>query len=225
MTWGLFAAYALVATGDWVAVTFTYRASSNSRARKLEYILKPLAMVFLIVAVSTSASSHGAGYGESDLRRWWIDGGLGLSLVGDVFLMLPNKMFKSGLASFLAAHVAYIAGLTRGGSGVARLAIASALLALVFSPIARKIIGRVRQDDGPALLAAVSIYMVALATMAGAGITSRSSLEAAGGIVFLVSDATLAWDRFVRPIHYGRVGVMVTYHVAQGLLAGSLFVH
>ena len=40
--------------------------------------------------------------------------GLGLSLVGDVALMIPQG-FLAGLVAFLLAHLAYLVAFTRGG--------------------------------------------------------------------------------------------------------------
>jgi uncharacterized membrane protein YhhN len=45
---------------------------------------------------------------------------------------------------------------------------------------------------------------------------------AVGAGLFLGSDTLLAWNRFVRPVRYGPVGIHVTYHLAQGLLVLSL---
>ncbi len=37
-------------------------------------------------------------------------------------------------------------------------------------------------------------------------------------MTFAVSDWVLGFDRFVRPLHQGRLAVMVTYHLGQLLL-------
>ena len=42
---------------------------------------------------------------------------------------------------------------------------------------------------------------------------------AGGAALFVVSDFTLAWGRFIQPFHCHRVLVMVTYHLAQMALA------
>ena len=43
-----------------------------------------------------------------------------------------------------------------------------------------------------------------------------------GAAFFVVSDTVLALNRFVRPIRHGNLAVIVTYHLAQGLLVLSL---
>ena len=44
------------------------------------------------------------------MRAWFV-AALVLSLVGDVFLMLPQDLFVFGLGSFLLGHIAYIVGM------------------------------------------------------------------------------------------------------------------
>ena len=46
-------------------------------------------------------------------------------------------------------------------------------------------------------------------------------LVALGATVFMVSDAVLALDRFVRARRFGSLAVMVTYHVGQVLHRAS----
>ena len=58
--------------------------------------------------------------------------------------------------------------------------------------------------------------------MVGSAVFRGDGLAAAGALVFAASDSILALDRFDRPRRWGPVAVMVTYHVAQGLLVASL---
>ncbi len=51
---------------------------------------------------------------------------------------------------------------------------------------------------------------------------SAAAMAAGGGVLFLLSDSLLAWDRFVRPIPRGRFWTMLSYHGAQFLLASSV---
>jgi uncharacterized membrane protein YhhN len=44
----------------------------------------------------------------------------------------------------------------------------------------------------------------------------------AGAVSFYASDALIGWGRFVRSYGWGRLAVMVTYHVGQVLLVLSL---
>ena len=57
-----------------------------------------------------------------ELRAWWV-AAIVLSLLGDVFLMLPSDRFVFGLVSFLLAHLAYIGGFLFAEAGVDSLAL------------------------------------------------------------------------------------------------------
>jgi uncharacterized membrane protein YhhN len=69
------------------------------------YLFKPLTTV-LILLLAALAPTLDSRYGVA------IVVGLGCSLVGDVFLMLPKDRFLPGLVSFLLAHIAYLAAFT-----------------------------------------------------------------------------------------------------------------
>jgi uncharacterized membrane protein YhhN len=51
---------------------------------------------------------------------------------------------------------------------------------------------------------------------------SGSPLALAGAVLFYGSDSLIAWNRFVRPLAWAPVAIMVTYHAAQALLTLSL---
>ena len=66
------------------------------------------------------------------------------------------------------------------------------------------------------------VYVAAIVTMVVLAVNVGVMAAAVGAVLFLVSDTLLAWNRFVRPVRFGDVGVHVTYHLAQGLLVLSL---
>jgi uncharacterized membrane protein YhhN len=70
----------------------------------------------------------------------------------------------------------------------------------------------------------VAAYAGVLAAMAVLAVGTASVLTGIGGLLFLASDTLLAEDRFVRPRRYGDVLVIVTYHLAQGLILAGLIV-
>jgi len=71
--------------------------------RRRVYLFKPLTMIFILLIALQ------AGKPEALLYKYAIIAGLVCSLAGDVFLMLPSDRFIAGLASFLIAHLFYIA--------------------------------------------------------------------------------------------------------------------
>ena len=73
-------------------------------AKPLEYLCKPLTIVLLIgLAASVDV--------DDSLVRGWFVAALVLSMLGDVWLMLPRDLFVPGLVSFLLAHIAFVVGL------------------------------------------------------------------------------------------------------------------
>ena len=47
----------------------------------------------------------------------------------------------------------------------------------------------------------------------------------AGAALFFLSDAILAWNKFVSPIRYGRLMNMASYHLGQLLIALGAALH
>ena len=44
-----------------------------------------------------------------------------------------------------------------------------------------------------------------------------------GAISFTASDSLLAWNKFVTPLRYGRVFLMITYHLGQiAIMIGAI---
>ncbi|KRD40027.1 hypothetical protein ASE35_06895 [Lysobacter sp. Root916] len=143
--------------------------------------------------------------------------GLALSTLGDVFLMLPGDWFVFGLGSFLCAHLAYLIAFTRRARAFATLwpflayaALAAAVLAVLWSHLP----GELRVP--------VVIYVAVLAAMAAQAAavwwrqrTRATALAALGGLSFVISDASLAIDRFAAPFATASVVVLATYWLAQ----------
>lgn len=202
----LLTAAAVAAAADWWAVA--------AGRRSVEYACKPLVLVALIAVAAALHPTVG-------VRREWFLAALAFSLAGDVLLMLPQDLFVAGLSSFLAGHVCYIAGLTRHGGSGSTVALAALAVAVVASVPASRILPAV-QRGSPALLAPVAVYMVVISAMVATAAATGVALAAGGAILFWVSDASIAWDRFVRPWSWARPWIMVTYHLGQAALVLSL---
>jgi uncharacterized membrane protein YhhN len=205
--WFFLGLAAAAAIGDWVAV-----ARKDTR---LEYVCKPLTMVFLVwvaAAVDVDASS---------VRKWFI-AALMLSLLGDVFLMLPRDVFIPGLVSFLLAHVAFIVGLWTDGVGFLAFALGLALAAIAVLVVGSRIIRAVRGGEHPEMAAPVGAYMTVISLMVASAIGTEEALAIVGASLFFCSDALIAWERFVRAHPWHRLAIIVTYHLAQVGLTLSL---
>jgi uncharacterized membrane protein YhhN len=197
------------AVTDWFAV--------DRGRRPLELVAKPLTMVALILATLA------ADPGEPDARPWFVIAQV-MSLAGDVALMLKvRSLFLVGLGSFLVAHLAYVVGLAGFGLHGAGLLVGLAVVAVMVVVVGLPLVAGVRRNDadmGPPVIA----YILVISTMVVAAVGTLSPLAIAGAVLFYASDATLGWNRFVRPLLRGDVAVMVTYHLAQILLFLALVV-
>ena len=152
-----------------------------------------------------------------------------MSALGDVFLMLPQRpggpdWFVLGLASFLLAHVAYLVAFSNRARFFARVWPFALYAAVALA------VSLVLWPHLPAeLRVPVAVYVLLLSAMAAQSAASwamrrdrGSALAAAGGAFFVVSDATLAIDRFVSPFPQAVVVVLATYWLAQFLIGLSV---
>jgi uncharacterized membrane protein YhhN len=64
----------------------------------------------------------------------------------------------------------------------------------------------------------VAIYAVLILTMLYFALLQRSSLFAIGAVLFVFSDFILAWNKFVEPIEYSGLLIMIPYYAGQFLL-------
>ncbi len=205
--WALVVIAAAFAVGDWVAV-----ATAN---RQLEYVCKPAAIFFLF------ALAAALDVGDPSVQHWFMLALL-LSLVGDVFLMLARDLFLPGLVAFLLAHVAYIVGMWVDGVGTLAfvLGLAAAVLAAVI--VGARIVSAINNGEHAAMARPVMAYMAIISLMLASAFGTGEGFAIAGAALFYVSDALIAWERFVRPQPWHPLAIIVTYHVAQTALTLSL---
>jgi sterol desaturase/sphingolipid hydroxylase (fatty acid hydroxylase superfamily)/uncharacterized membrane protein YhhN len=181
------------------------------------FIFKPGVMAIAIIFVAARAIKSRA-KGQFDV---FLAAALLLSLCGDVFLMLPGDTFIPGLASFLVAHLFYIALFRQGQAWFpSRIAVAVVLIAgasvvtMLWSGLAT-----------PVLKGAVTAYVVVISLMAAQALGRASSLGtpqarwvAAGACVFMLSDTLIAVNKFLAPVPLASLWVLTTYYTAQMLM-------
>jgi uncharacterized membrane protein YhhN len=185
--------------------------------RRLVYIFKPLTTA-LIIALALMAPVP-----LSFFYQAMIVIGLIFSLGGDIFLMLPADRFVAGLISFLFAHLFYIVAFVYPtGMHVSPLLLA---LYLVYGGI---MVSRLWPHlDG--LRIPVLIYMAVILVMGWQSVerwrvlqTNAALLAAIGATFFVVSDSTLALNRFRSSFTSARLLVLCAYFAAQWFLALSV---
>jgi uncharacterized membrane protein YhhN len=206
----------LPAVVDWAAV---WRGD-----KRLERVAKPATIAVLIVAVAVTWQ------GDYDQRFVATMGALVFSLAGDVFLMQERDLLLAGLASFFAAHVAYIVAFA-GPPLTPYSVFLGTSLVLVSGPLYLAIRQGLRRKGKPELVTPVLLYVFVISTMVitaftapGADGWSRGSIIAAavGALLFYTSDALIGLSRFVRELPWAPLAIMVTYHLGQMGLAYSL---
>ncbi|HEY1453291.1 MAG TPA: lysoplasmalogenase, partial [Roseiarcus sp.] len=200
---------------------YVFAAASTCAAYALDWplvqdVMKPLAMGLLILSVAPRD-------GDRSVKRLVL-GALAASLIGDALLLSPS-LFLPGLVAFLAAHGFYIAAFSRGvGFLPSRAAVAAiaafAALVLIF----------IWPGVAPGLKAPVAIYVGVIALMAGqaAGRAIRlrdaaATLVAAGALIFMASDMTIALAKFADAGWPADQWTLPTYYLAQGLIAFFVF--
>ncbi|WP_158549202.1 lysoplasmalogenase [Lysobacter silvisoli] len=183
----------------------------------LHYVAKPAATLLVWAMVACAPSSERA-------YRWGVMAGLALSTLGDVFLMLPSDWFVFGLGSFLLAHIAYLLALSRR----ARL-FAAAWPFLAYAVLAGAVLSVLWPHLPGELRLPVVVYVIVLAAMAAQAAAvwwrrrdAASALAAWGGLSFVMSDATLAIDRFALPFAAASAAILLSYWLAQSLIGLSV---
>jgi uncharacterized membrane protein YhhN len=184
-----------------------------------KYIWKPGTMVLIILLAMTES-------GLSTAFSYLVLFALLFSLFGDVFL-LREEWFVHGLASFLIAHILYSIGIVvafdlRFTFTTSSLLIILMMIAILFFLILQP---NVRKNGGWVLLLAIAGYITVITTMVGLSIMTGVSILITASILFFISDAVLAFNKFVKKFQLADYIVMSTYFIAQLLFAISLGGH
>jgi uncharacterized membrane protein YhhN len=205
LIWVLPACLALV---DWYAVA--------RGDRRTEVWAKPLVLASLVVvAVVLGATETAAGI--------WLLVALVFGLLGDIALLSDSlPRFRAGVAAFLVGHLAYLVCFT--SLGLAMPAWSWAGLAVLATALyaTRGVVPATHRASGYSLSVPVAVYSVVIGAMLLCAWFTGFALVALGASVFVISDATLSIDRFMRPIRHARLLLMVTYHVGQALIVAGV---
>jgi uncharacterized membrane protein YhhN len=190
-------------------------AKSSARLR-LVYAFKPLTTI-LILLLALQAPAVSLRYKILILL------GLLFSLGGDVFLMLPQNRFLSGLISFLLAHLSYIAAFsTPQGVRFSSWWIApGTVYALVLLWLLRGKLGSLRRPVLAYILVILTMVGQALERYAAVG-TEAALYAGVGAVLFVLSDSALALNKFRGRYKPADAAVLGTYYAAQWLIALSV---
>lgn len=204
--------FGLVAILDIVCISFF---------PEIRYITKPLLMPLLMLGYYFEVKPLNT---FSNILLW----GLFFSWAGDVLLMLENQngsFFIGGLVSFLTAHILYISYFAKTKSQqqpylksrpVMLLAVLAYIIELMY--ILWPHLGGMKIP--------VVIYGIVIGTMLcfalwqiGKLDNKTAALFTAGAFFFVLSDSFLAINKFRSSFSYAGIFIMLTYCLAQYLLA------
>ncbi len=200
-----------------ISISATFAISGKyQKTRFIHYAFKPLTMILIISLAWERVTIWPSIYG------YFILAGLCISLLGDVFLMLPAKYFRSGLSAFLAAQMLYILAFSRDFQTVSFLPLgiilAYGVLVYFF------LFGSLGKYRWPVL-----VYILAISAMAWLAYNRHLSLLERGSLLalvgaglFLVSDTLNAVNRFKKTYKLAQALILGTYFAAQLLFALSI---
>lgn len=182
----------------------------------LFFVFKPLTTILILAY----AWQRGSGLAQ----RRWILAGLLASLAGDIALLWPQQGFLPGLVSFLVAHLCYLWAFTR----VQRLA-AWPWAFLAYGLLAGFILSRLWAGVPAPLQGPVVVYVLCLSAMGAQSLvlakrsfTPGNRVLALGGLLFVISDACLATNKFAGPQPLAALLVLPAYWAAQWCIASWL---
>lgn len=146
-----------------------------------------------------------------------------LSAAGDAFLAQDGeKAFLAGLASFLAAHIAYVVLFLFAGNGLQTLAAGTWRVGICALAIAAALflLRYLLPAAGRQMRLPITLYTIAILAMLLAAATAPAPIIVVGALLFVISDTLLAIGRFLlapQSAQQRPLGAMVwiSYYLAQ----------
>jgi uncharacterized membrane protein YhhN len=210
------ATFGSVVSSAWIGIALVlafgvlaiFGAETGRRA--VTAVAKPIATAALLLVVG--APSAGT-------VTQLISIGILFSVVGDAFLVAQSdRAFMAGTAAFLTAQLLYAAAFwtmrvpARPVAPIAALVVISSTLLVA-----------TLWKTGGSLRPAILVYGLAITSMVGTALGTlggplpplAAQCAATGAVLFYISDATVAWDKFKRPLKHGAWLTMGVYWLGQ----------
>ncbi|MCS6805029.1 MAG: lysoplasmalogenase [Acidobacteriota bacterium] len=210
---------------DWQILIFVLALATATLTIRAEYvgpryhiyIFKPLTTLLILLMAARIQQPVSRFYQQA------ICLGLVFSTIGDICLMLPSDRFVAGVASFLVAHLCYIVAFSPG------VQFASSLSAVTLFMVVGVLLLSLLWPHLGKMKWPVLAYVLVIMTMAGQALARWIQLKPPGAwlallgaVLFILSDAILAWSRFRRAYRPSRAVNLSTYYLAQWLIALSV---
>lgn len=183
---------------------------------------RPIPLLWVIKAVPALAIALLLIKQRSNDKAFLLMGvGFIASAAGDVFLDLDRSgYFVQGLGSFLVAHILYTLALLRFRGPLAGrkiylslvILLASSMLALVFPKLGK-------------LAVPVTAYILVIATMTSVACLHKSKnfMVTYGAIIFMCSDSLIAIDKFLVPLSWSHLAIMITYFTGNYMIGMGFY--
>jgi len=211
---GFFTLFAIHLIGELLII----KNNENKNRLLIRYITKPFLIPLLACFYIYSTLS----------LDWWVILGLAGGLIGDICLMIPDpnknkRFFKIGLISFLLGHLFYIIALIIM-TDFSNYQWWSLLLSIPYLAIGVIVYPRLIKHTGKMKIP-VTVYLIVIILMGvsttflwGSSEPIGVILLMMGALVFIISDAINAFNKFAKEIPYERLYTMSTYLLGQFLL-------
>jgi uncharacterized membrane protein YhhN len=193
-----------------LAAAVVYELILNTRETLLRSAVKTLAVALLAALAAVQGGPL------------LLVAALALSALGDAFLSRDNdKAFLGGLASFLAAHLAYIALFFLSGAGGELLWQPwRTVMALAMAAFAVAMLIMLWRRVAPDLRLPVAAYAAAILGMGVSALTLDNVWIIVGAVLFMASDGLLAAEKFLVAAisahrDWMRYAVWALYYAAQ----------
>ncbi|XP_044799432.1 lysoplasmalogenase TMEM86A isoform X1 [Bubalus kerabau] len=168
--------------------------------------------------------AHGLGFLLTHPSATRIFVGLVFSAIGDAFLIWQDQgYFVHGVLMFAVTHMLYASAF-----GMRPLGLRTGLLMVILSGLSYAFL---YPNLTGAFTYLVGVYVAIIGFMGWRAMAGLQLVGAAwrwtelaagtGALLFIVSDLTIALDKFCFPVPYSRAFIMSTYYAAQMLIALS----
>ncbi len=187
------------------------------KSTSLKMVFKPITTALIIYLAFLQGGSSFPFY------KIMILIGLGLSLAGDIFLMLPRERFVAGLVSFLLAHIFFIVAFTANGGPFWNWIYLAPVL-VYFALLSNILLKHTEKMTLPVVI--YSLVILFFVWQAAGRYDLQPTVSATygfyGAVLFVLSDSLLAYNKFVRTLKTAPALVMVLYWAALYFLALSI---
>lgn len=153
------------------------------------------------------------------IHYYFIFSGLIFCMFGDGLII----WFVVGLTAFLIGHIFYTIGFFKIWEySLARFLSFIPILAYgIF--MSSEFVKALHNRNENELIIPVILYIAVISLMFWSAIMSGQLYAIIGSLLFVISDSVLAWNKFISSIPFSGSIIMITYYLAQFLIAFSLF--